>query len=104
MQRKINVFPEANADILDLARHIGEDHPIVADEFIVAVDDLFNRLREHPKMGVTTPFSSKGLENIRMFRVSQRFDHHLVFYIPRSESIDVVRVIYSSRDVKLLFN
>ena len=50
-----------------------------------------------PMMGALVATRKTELSGLRKWRVRD-FDNFLIFYFPREQSVDIMRVIYGSRD------
>ena len=55
------------------------------------------RLATQPLMGRARDELAEGLRSMPMGR-------HVVFYVPLSDGIDIVRVLHSARDIDALFS
>lgn len=103
MPKSISRSPRAQEDKLKAYLHIALDNLAIAEEFVDAVDELLDQLLTHPEMGDRIKFNASRLQDLRLFPVSAKFDHYLVFYRPTDDGIHVVRVLHSSRDIEALF-
>ena len=74
----------------------------VAERYVTALDQTCARLAKQPLSG--TPYDSgvARLEGMRRAPVSG-FTSYLLFYLPRTGGIDVVRVLHGARDIETLF-
>lgn len=104
MPKDIFRSPRAQEDILKAYLHIALDNPAIAEEFVDAIDELLDQLLTHPEMGGRIEFRSPRLQCFRFFRISEKFDHYLLFYRPSDDGIYVGRVLHSSRDIEALFS
>jgi toxin ParE1/3/4 len=77
-----------------LAENAGLD---TADRFLTNAERCFNELAQQPEMGSPLTFKRAELAGMRKWRVPD-FENFLVFYLPRSDGISVVRVLYAARD------
>ena len=55
-------------------------------------------LSDFPEIGPSYPLAPAHLDGLRYWHVP-RFERWLVFYLPGPETIDVVRVLHSARDI-----
>jgi len=81
------------ADLAEIWAYIAEDSPVHADAFAARIDRKFHALARRPGMGRARPELDKHL---RSFVVGQ----HVIFYLPRSNGIEVVRVLHGARDIE----
>lgn len=102
MPKRIIRSPLAREDTLNVYAHIALNNPTVAEEFFDAVDELLDRLLRYPDMGNRIDLKSSRLKDMRVFRVSAKFDHYLVFYRAMNDDIHLVRVLHGSRDIEAL--
>ncbi len=77
-----------------LAENAGLD---TADRFLTDAENTFNELASHPMIGVTLKLRNPDLVEIRKWRIKD-FDNHLIFYVPRSDGVSIVRVLHAARD------
>ncbi len=75
----------------------------IADRFLLATENSLEALAERPGIGVACGFRSTGLETLRRFPVGEGFEKILLFYLPLSDGVDLVRILHGHRDLKTLF-
>lgn len=95
--------PRARLDLLEQFVYLGEEASVeVAERYFAAVEETCARLVTHPKSGA--PYDS-GIERLAgLRRVSVKgFKNYLLFYLPRTGGIDVVRVLHAARDIPGIF-
>jgi toxin ParE1/3/4 len=95
---RIFIRPKASSDIDEQALFIAKDNLQVAYRFYEACDETFKNLAKMPQMGQRYPTDKKQLNDVRFFPILG-FERHLVFYIPAKDKIDIVRILYATRDV-----
>lgn len=91
------IRPQALADLAEMWAYIAEDSAREADAFAARIHGEFRMLARQPRMGRERPELLAGL---RSFPVGR----YVVFYLPRSRGIEVVRVLHGARDLKLFFD
>jgi toxin ParE1/3/4 len=88
----------ARLDLLEhfafLADQAGLD---VADRFLAHAESSFNDLADQPMMGAPLTLKASGLAGLRRWRIRD-FESYLVFYLPRSDGVSIVRVLHGARD------
>lgn len=93
----------AQRDLLEhfivLGERAGE---ATALRFLQAAKDTFAELAAMPGMGRAEDFDNPRLTDMRRWRV-RGFDNYLIFYQPLSQGIEVLRVVYGTRDLPGLF-
>jgi toxin ParE1/3/4 len=91
--------PQVLDDLVDCAENIAENNEAVAIEFIDAFDNSVERLRQFPNIGTQCRFRSVELQGLRRWFV-QGFEKYLIFYRVIDNTLEVVRLIHSSRDIE----
>jgi len=66
--------------------------------------DFVNYLATQRQMGWPCRVYHPQLLTARTFRVSSRFEKHLIFYQAYSERIEILRVVHGSQDLAALFD
>jgi toxin ParE1/3/4 len=95
--------PTAQRDLLEHFIALGERAgEATALRFLQAAEDTFTELAAMPGMGRPEDFDNPRLTGMRRWRV-RGFDNYLIFYQPLSEGIEVLRVVYATRDLPGLF-
>jgi len=97
--KKIVVRSAAQDDIDDSAEFIAANNPSAAEAFLDAVETACHKLLEFPRLGrcrddLTVP----DVQELRSWPVSG-FANWLIFYLPTSTGIVVVRVLHGARDL-----
>jgi len=90
------VRPRALADLAEIWAYIAEGSPDQADAFIDLVDSKFQALSRRPGIGRLRPELAPDIRSLVVGR-------YLVFYLPLSRGVEVVRVLHGSRDVESIF-
>jgi len=90
------VRPRALADLAEIWSFIADDCPDQADAFVDLVDNKIQALSRRPGLGRRRPELSS---DIRSFAVGR----HVVFYLPLSRGIEIVRVLHGARDIESIF-
>ncbi len=98
MSRRIEKTPRAKADLVDQLEFIGSDDADAAERFLDAAEAAFDLLARTPKLGALREYLNPKLTGLRMGPI-RKFQRHPIFYRPIEDGIEVVRVLYSSRDI-----
>jgi toxin ParE1/3/4 len=88
--------PRALTDLAEIWAYIAEDSPDRAEAFVGLLDSKFQALSRRPGLGRRRPELNS---DIRSFVVGR----YVVFYLPLSRGIEVVRVLHGSRDIESIF-
>ena len=103
MTDPLTVRSRARLDLLEQFVYLGEQAGVeVAERYFAAVDQTCAFLLKQPRSGTLYDSGVARLNGIRRFRV-RRFEHYLIFYLPRPGGIDVIRVLHTARDVDNIF-
>jgi toxin ParE1/3/4 len=92
------VRPRALDDLAEIWAYIADDSSDQADAFVDLVDNKFQALSRRPRLGRRRPELSPDID-IRSLAVGR----YVVFYLPLSHGIEVVRVLHGSRDIESIF-
>ena len=103
MAGEVFIRPRAKQDIVEQAEHIAEDNPDAAGRFIDALENAFAALADMPEMGAPRDLDNPALLRVRMWPI-RGFERHLVFYRPVDAGIEIIRILYATRDVEGLMN
>ena len=77
--------------------YLSENAPEAALGFIDAVEQAYIHIGRHPDTGSSRHSGELSLPGLRCWRLKKY--PHLVFYVERSDHIDVWRVLHGMRDI-----
>ncbi len=102
MKRTLVVTTIADENIDEqLVFFVGKD-PDLARRFLSALyDDTFPSLLQCPELGRSWKTDKHLLEDVRWRRVPN-FPNHMVFYRPTKETVEILWVLYGSRNLPLI--
>ena len=102
MTRTLVVTEVADENIDEqLAFFAGKD-PDLARRFLAALyDDAFPALLRFPEMGTAWKSEKASLADVR-WRLVPDFPQHMIFYRPTKETVEILWVLYGSRDLPLI--
>jgi toxin ParE1/3/4 len=103
MSYEIFKRPQAERDIEECFVFIAEDNLNIGVYFLVAVEDSLEQLAKFPLIGKQRDFANPRFQNVRMWRVKD-YEQYLIFYSVTETTIEVIRVVRSSRDIEDLFS
>ena len=98
MKRRIRFRDRAFADLHAQAGFIAEDSWVAALRFYDAVDATCRHLARWPESGALYDSRRKRVRVVRLFPV-RGFDRHLVFYRVENDTIVIVRILHSARNI-----
>lgn len=97
--REIIVHEEAETDLTEQAVFIGKENAEAAERFLREARQAFALLAEMPHLGRIHESATPHTDGVRCWHI-HGFEHHLIFYAPREESIEIVRVLHAKRDLE----
>jgi len=74
-----------------------EHYVYLAERFLAQVEQTFIDLTEHKEMGAALTLRDARLAGLRKWRVKD-FEKFLVFYLPRSNGVSIVRVLHAAQN------
>ena len=89
--------PRAIDDLVEIGRYIAQNNTERAQSFISEIEQAC-----HVRAGA--PLSGRPRFNLADALRSFVHGHYVVFYLPESEGITVVRVLHAKRDLSLIFD
>ena len=92
----------ARLDVMEIVERIAVDNPSAAARFTYAVRATEELLLATPGIGSSRDYGNPALVGMRWHPV-RGFRKYLVFYVPRSDGIEVVRVLHGARNLGILF-
>ena len=102
IENRYVVSPKADQDLEDQAFYYAKKaNAELGHRFLVAAHETFLLLVTQPDMGWHSRLRHPDLASLRVFRVNG-FDKILVLYLPLSDGIEVLLVIHSSRNIRML--
>ena len=94
---------QAKRDIIEQSEYIANNDHEIADKFLDAVEQTIAVLIEMPEAGSAQSFANLKLAELRTFPV-KGFKKYLIFYLPNNDTIEIVRLLHSARDIGELFS
>jgi toxin ParE1/3/4 len=92
--------PRAEQDLNDIEEELARRYsPEIATKFIQAANEAWDLLENMPEVGAPRRYRNRKLHGLRMWPM-RGFEKYLVFYRALKYSIDVVRVLHASRDIR----
>jgi len=93
---KIHKSPEAENDLDEIWWYIAQDNPDCADKLLDEIEEASQKLARFPNMGRSRDELHPGLKS---FPVGM----YLIFYMPISGGILIVRILHGMRDIDSFF-
>lgn len=98
MTRRIVIRPKAGVDLDEQFAYIAANNFDAALRFFDAARQTFSQLAQMPGIGSVYNIENPRLVGLRKWAV-RGFDKHLIFYVERDESIEIVRLLHAARDL-----
>lgn len=92
MSGAITRSPRAETDLVEIWSFIADDNEAAADRLLGKIEGILNMLAAHPMAGRARP---ELHDELRSFPCGS----YVVFYLPRSDGIEVVRVLSGYLDL-----
>ena len=89
----------AARDIDEQADHLTQKSEPLGERFLQAASQTIEDIAGMPGLGSPYPTTNPDLHDLRTWPV-RGFRKHLVFYVPTSEGIEVIRLLHGSRDTR----
>ncbi len=89
------ISPQAESDLIEIWLYIAEDSPVNADRFLDKLNEKAQKLAE-TDLGVERPELGRDMKSFPV-------DRYVLFYRPIANGVELVRVLVSSRDTRLVF-
>ena len=94
--------PQAKRDLIQIGRYIAQDSVSSAVRFLRSARSDMRKLAEMPGMDARRDFEDARLAELRSWPIGG-FRNYLIFYLPLSDGIEVVRVLHGARDLERIF-
>ncbi|NDC37922.1 MAG: type II toxin-antitoxin system RelE/ParE family toxin [Proteobacteria bacterium] len=91
---KIVYTTSARADLIEAWMFVAEDSPSAADQMLDTINEGIHLLAQQPLLGRERPELRVGL---RSWPTSTPY---VLYYIPSSESLTLIRVLHHARDIQ----
>lgn len=103
MTRRYFLSADADNDFAEQFAYFAEIASLdLAERFFAATLAAFDRICAMPEIGRRRRFNNPMLTNVRVWPV-KGFDKHHIYYRPRGDRIEILRILPVARDVDALF-
>ena len=103
MAKKIIITPKASQDLDDCFGYISEDNPEIALRFFDSTRLTIAQIARMPGIGSIFITENDRLQGLRKWSVKD-FRKYLIFYIDRDEVVEIVRILYATRDISSILD
>ena len=94
---------QAEADLLDHYILLGRGSLAVAERLLDAAERAYNRIAQHPHVGVACDELAPHLAGMRRWGIPE-FRSYLIFYREASGLVEILRVLHGARDLEAVFD
>lgn len=101
MTKRIVLRPKASQDLDDHFSYIAENGFEAGLQFFDSARLTLAQLARMPKIGSLYPVEDPRLRGLRKWAVKD-FRRYLIFYFEQDDAIEVVRILYATRDINSL--
>ena len=98
MSKKIVITPKASQDLDDCFAYISQDNPEIALQFFDSTRLTIAQIARMPGIGGVFVTNNARLQGLRKWAVKD-FRKYLIFYIDRDDVVEIVRILYATRDI-----
>ena len=102
MSRFAHYEAEASQDLAEIFDYLDEHSETAADRFYDAIEETVQQLLRSPFLGERCRFRNPKTEGMRVWQVDG-FSNYLIFYRPKGDVLQVLRVIHGARDYMAIF-
>lgn len=100
MPRYLVIQPLADSDIVERYLYLAQHASVtVAERFLSAIQSAADELLLSPLAGSAARFENTKLAGLRRWTVPG-FESVLMFYLPSTETVTIVRVLHGAQDVE----
>ncbi len=103
MTKKIFITPKASKDLDDCFTYISQDNPEIALQFFDSTRLTIAQIARMPGIGSIFFTKNDRLQGLRKWSVKD-FRKYLIFYIDRGEVVEIVRILYATRDISSILD
>lgn len=103
MTKKIVITPKASQDIDDCFAYIAQDNPEIALQFFDSTRLTIAQIARMPGIGSIFATKNERLQGLRKRSVKD-FRKYLIFYIDREDVVEIVRILYATRDISSILD
>jgi toxin ParE1/3/4 len=98
MAASVHKRASARRDLVEHYVYLAEQLGIeTAERFLLSAEKSFDNLSRHPGIGAPLALRPPELAGLRKWQVSG-FEKFLIFYLPRSGGVSIVRVLHATQD------
>lgn len=90
---RLRITEHAENDLVEIGTFIAKDSPVNAARFIAAIE-------EHCRMLASYPLIGRARDEILPGTRSIAYGHYTILYCVFENTVEVLRVIHSARDIK----
>lgn len=101
--RRVVERPQAQRDVLEMISYVAEHSDAAAADLNTAYEETLLMLQAHPELGKRCPPLDPAFANLRWIPI-RGFATYLVFTAYDGETLEIVRVIHSARNIRAVLD
>lgn len=95
------VSRKARSDLAEIAAYYGRESLDLELAFLSAMEQAFDQIAATPRIGVRREYLHPTMKSLRFWCVPHFFNI-LIFYREQAGTVEIVRLLHSSRDIDFL--
>jgi toxin ParE1/3/4 len=103
MAKKIIITPKASQYLDDYFAYISEDNPEIALQFFDSTRLTIAQVARMPGIGSVFVTNNNRLQGLQKWSVKD-FRKYLIFYIDLEDVVEIVRILYATRDISSILD
>lgn len=103
-RRRLYKHEQAKQDLIEIYAHLSSRDRAVAEHFLAEAHKAFNLILQMPGVGRKWRPSISWLPNLRVSAVPRPFRKYLIFYRPVADGVQIVAVVYGTRDLNFILD
>jgi toxin ParE1/3/4 len=94
---------DAKQNIKEIIAYYDDYSDTVGDRFQEAIDKTVQTLCRSPEIGTLCSFDNPKYFGTRILTITKPFNKYLIFFRQEGNTLQILRIIYGSRDYETLF-
>jgi toxin ParE1/3/4 len=102
MSLSFYIFPAAEDDLSEIGDYFDERNDTLSQRFYERFWKTVQMLTSSPNLGERCRFRNPAVKGMRVWQVDG-FSNYLIFYRPKDDELQILRVIHGSRNYIAIF-
>lgn len=99
---RLAVTRQARSEIREIVTYLAERNPQAAQTFKHTLDRGFRTIQQLPLAGIRWVSRHPRLQNIRHRSLPKPFQKYRLFYLVKSNKVELLHIYHSARNIKFL--